>query len=219
MLPDPVPIGPLPAALVLAAPVWLPPVWLPPVWLPPVWLPPVWLPPVSLEVGEPVPDGLEVDGLVLVGVDVGVVALAVFVGAGVVEVWHGFVVASAIAVAVAVAVAVAESVVAGLLVAVRVGLTVAVGVGVGVAVLVAVVLSLGLTVLSAGLPLVPLVPLVPLAGLGAEPAGVALGEADLVTSCEGDGEGLGHVVTFALAWLLLLGKLLGLGLPAGVPIC
>ena len=31
---------------------------------------------VSLEVGEPVPDGLEVDGLVLVGVDVGVVALA-----------------------------------------------------------------------------------------------------------------------------------------------
>ena len=84
MLPDPVPIGPVPAALVLA---------------------PVW--PhrsgcrrsgcrlVSLEVGEPVPDGLEVDGLVLVGVDVGVVALAVFVGAGVVEVWHGFAVASA----------------------------------------------------------------------------------------------------------------------------
>ena len=193
MLPDPVPIGPLAAALVLAAPVCLPL--------------------VLLEVGEPAPDGLEVDGLALVGVDVGVVALglAVFVGAGVVEVWHGFAVASAIAVTVAVAVVV------GLPVAVRVGLAVAVAVL--VAVLVAVVLSLGLTVLSAGLPLVPLVPLVQLAGLGAEPAGVALGEADLVALCEGDGVGLGHAVAFALAWLLLLGKLLGLGLPAGVPIC
>ena len=66
--------------------------------------------------------------------------------------------------------------------------------------LVAVVLSLGLAVLSAGLPLV--LPLVLLAGLVAEAAGVALGEADLVALCEGDGEGLGHAVTFALAWLL-----------------
>ena len=209
MLPDAVPAALVPAALEPAAPVLAAPVEVPPVWLPLL---------VPLEVVEPVPDWLDVDGLVLVGVDVGVVALAVFVAAGV-EVWHGFAIAVAwlvalaeavaMAVAVAVAVAVSEAVVVGLPVAVPVGLAVA------VAVLVAVVLSLGLVVLTAGLPLVLLDGLV--AERVAEPAGAALGETDVVAVYEGDGEGLEHAVTVALAWLL--GKLLGLGLPAEVPIC
>ncbi len=196
MLADPVLADPTPIALVLvlvlAAPVEVSPVWLPLL--------------VSLKVGEPGPDGLAVDGLALVGVDVGVVA--VFVAAGV-ELWHGSSVALAwsVALAEAVAVAFAEAVLVGLPVAVPVGFAV----GVAVPVLVAVVLSLGLTVLSLWLPLVLL------AGLVAGASGVTLGEADLVASSEGDGEGLGQAVACTLAWLL--GTLLGLGLPAVVPIC
>jgi hypothetical protein len=195
VLSDPVPIA---LVLVLAAPVEVPPVWLPPL--------------VSLEVGEPVPEGLDVDGLVVVGVDVGVVAVLVAAG---VEVWHGFVVAMVLAWLVGVDVGVVasgEGVLVGLPVAVPVGLVVGVAVPVLVAVvLVAVVLSPGLAVLSAGLPVVLL------AGLVAEASGVTLGEADLVAVSEGDGEGLGQAVAWALAWLL--GTLLGLGLPAVVPIC
>ncbi len=216
----------------LTVPVLTAPVLTAPVGVSPLWLP--LLPLVSLEVGKPVPDGLDVDGLALVGVMA--LGLAVFVGAGV-EVGHGSAVASAVflapvALAETVVVASSEAVVVGLLVAVPVGVGVAVAVA--VAVLVAVVLSLGLAVRSAGLLLLPLLLLLlllvlvlvlVLAGLVAEPSGVTLGEADLAASCEGDGEGLdGHAVTSGLAWLLgnglawLLGKLLGLGLPAEVPI-